>query len=103
MAQMLTIFYDRAKNIVRQYFEKASFLVLLKVVIVGLPSPKQALIFIYLQYKPFEHTLTKGEIARYEHNFSFFSTVFYTPFEKLSAILIQFEIVVCKFYQIGRV
>ena len=35
-------------------------------------------------------------------NFSFSHSVFY-PFGELSAIFVQFEIVVCKFFQIGRV
>ena len=35
-------------------------------------------------------------------NFSFSHIVFY-PFQKLSAIFIKFEIVVCKFFQFGRV
>ena len=30
------------------------------------PFPKQALVFTCLQYKPFENTLGKGEIARNE-------------------------------------
>ena len=35
-------------------------------------------------------------------NFSFSQSFFY-PFEELSVIFIKFEIVVCKFYQFGRV
>ena len=35
-------------------------------------------------------------------NFSFSNSVF-NPFEELSAILIKFEIVVCKLFQFGRV
>ena len=65
------------------------------------PFPKQALVFMYLQYKPFENTAGKGEIARHEQ-FLFFP-VFSTPFDELSAIFIKFPIVVCKLFQFGRV
>ena len=36
------------------------------------PIPKQALVFTCLQYKPFENSVGKGEIARHEqfHLFS---------------------------------
>ena len=57
------------------------------------PSPKQ--VFTCLQYKSFENKMGKGEISR---NFSF-STVF----RELSAIFIEFEIVLCKLFQFGRV
>ena len=50
---------------------------------------KQALVFTCLQYKSFENTVGKGDIARNEHN------VFY-PFGELSTIFIKFEIVICK-------
>ena len=46
--------------------------------------------FTYLQYKSFENTAGKGEIARNEQ-FLLFHSVFY-PFEELSTILIEFEI-----------
>ena len=52
-----------------------------------------------LQYKYFENTVGKGEIA---HNEQFlFPRVCYS-FGELSAIFIQFEIVVCKLFQFGR-
>ena len=51
-----------------------------------------------LQYKPFENTVGKGEIARNEQ-FLLFS-VFYLLGE-LPAIFIKFEIVVCKLFQFG--
>ena len=51
-----------------------------------------------LQYKFFENTVGKGETR----NFSFSLSVFY-PFGELSAIFIQFEIVICKHFQIWRV
>ena len=54
-----------------------------------------------LQYKSFENTVGKGEIARNEQ-FLLFPSVFY-PFGELSSISIQFEIVVCKPIQLGRV
>ena len=47
-------------------------------------------------------TLRKKEKLLVMSNFSFSHSVFY-PFEKLSAIFIQFEIVVCKLFQFGRV
>ena len=57
----------------------------------------QALIFIYLQ--SFENTVGKGEIACV-NNFSFFNSVFYS-FGELSAIFIEFKIVVCKLFEFG--
>ena len=45
-----------------------------------------------LQYTSFENTVVNGEIV---HNFY--------PFRKLSAIFINFEIVVCKLFQFGCV
>ena len=68
---------------------------------IGKPFPKQALVFTCLQYKPFENTVGKGEIA---HNKQFLNcqSVFYL-FRELSAIFIKFEIVVCKLSQFGRV
>ena len=57
------------------------------------PFPKQALVFMCLQYKSFENTVGKGEIARKEPH-----TVFY-PYRELSAILFKFEIVTCKLFQ----
>ena len=54
-----------------------------------------------LQYKSFENTVGKGEIA---HNVQFFlfHSVF-QPFGELSAIFIKFKIVVCKLFQFERV
>ena len=49
------------------------------------PFRKQALVFIYLQYKSFENTVGKGD------------------FGELSAISIELKIVVCKLFQFGRV
>ena len=46
-------------------------------------------------------TLWEKEKLLVMSNFSFSHSVFY-PFGKLSAILINFEIVVCKFFQFGR-
>ena len=53
--------------------------------------------FSCLQYKFFENTVGKGEIAGYKQ-FLLFPSVFYL-FEELSAIFIKFEIVVCKLFQ----
>ena len=46
-------------------------------------------------------TLWEKEKLLGKSNFSFSHSVFY-PFGKLSAILINFEIVVCKLFQFGR-
>ena len=61
--------------------------------------PKQALVFTCLQYKSFEITMGKGEIARNEQ-FLLFSQCFY-PFGDLSAFFIKLKIVVCKLFQFG--
>ena len=55
-----------------------------------------------LQYKSFENTMEKGEIACNEQFLLFPQCVFY-QFEELSSILIKFEIVVCNLFQFGRV
>ena len=68
-------------------------------VVEAYPFPKQALVFTCLQYKSFENTVGKGEIA---HNFSFSHSVFYW-LGKLSGIFKKFEIVVCKLFLFGRV
>ena len=62
----------------------------------SLPLPKQALVFMCLQYKSFKNTAGKGEIARN------FYTVFYS-FGELSAIFIKFEIVICELFRFGGV
>ena len=54
--------------------------------------PKQALVLTCLQYKSFEITVGKGEIAR--------NSVFY-PFGDLSAFFIKLKIVICKLFQFG--
>ena len=54
-----------------------------------------------LQYKSFENTVGKGEIARKEQ-FLLFPQFSYS-FEELCSIFIKFEIVVCKLSQFGRV
>ena len=56
------------------------------------PFPKQALVLTCLQYKSFENTVGKGEIAR----------VFY-PSGEIFIIFIEFETVVCKLFEFGRV
>ena len=66
------------------------------------PFPKQALVFTCLQYKSFENTVGKGEIARNEQ-FLLFPTVFSTHLDGLSAIFGKFEIVICLLFQFGRV
>ena len=47
-------------------------------------------------------TLQEKEKLLMMSNFSFFCSVFY-PLDELSAIFIQFDIVVCKLFQFGRV
>ena len=61
------------------------------------PFPEPALVFTCLQYKRFENTMGKGEIARNEQFLLF--PVFFYPFGKLSAIFIKFKIVVCKHFE----
>ena len=68
--------------------------------VVCLPFPKQALVFTCLQYKSFENTVGKGEIARNEQ-FLLFPHVFSTHLKKFLPFLIKFEIVVCKLFQYG--
>ena len=55
-----------------------------------------------LQYKSFENTVGKGDIARNKQFLLFPHSVFYS-FEELSASSINFEIVVWKLFQFGRV
>ena len=55
------------------------------------------MVFTCLQCKSFENTVEKEEIARNEQ-FLFFQQVFH-PFRELSAIFIEFEIVICKLFQ----
>ena len=73
---------------------------------------KPALVFTCQQYKSFQNTVGKEEIAcnycRKRRNCSLqaispFPTVFFYLFEKLSTILIRFKIVICKHFQFGRV
>ena len=54
-----------------------------------------------LQYKSFENTVGKEEIAQ-TSNFSSSHIVFY-PFVEISAIFIKLEIVVCELFQFGPV
>ena len=65
------------------------------------PFPKQALLFTCLHLVSFENTVGKGEIARNEQ-FLLSPSVFYT-FIGLSAVFIEFKIVVCNLFQFGRV
>ena len=53
------------------------------------------MVFICLQYKPFENTVGKGEIARNEQ-FLLFPQCFLPAWCFLPSIFIKFEIVVCK-------
>ena len=54
-----------------------------------------------LQFKSFENNAGKGEIAR-NKQFLFFYCAFY-PFGELTAIFINYKIVICKLFQFGRV
>ena len=58
-------------------------------------------VFTSLQYKSFENTVGKGETACNEQ-FLLFPQCF-LPVGELSAILTEFEIVVCKLFLLGRV
>ena len=57
---------------------------------------QQALVFTCLQYKSFENTVGKRAISP-------FPTVFSTHLDGLSAIFVEFEIVVCLRFQSVRV
>ena len=63
--------------------------------------PKQAL-FLHVCSARLLKTLWKKEKLLVTSNFSFSNSVFYSLVE-LSALFIQFEIVVCKLFQFGRV
>ena len=63
--------------------------------------PKQALDITCQQYKSFENTVGKGEIACYEQ-FLLFPQCFY-PFWTVFFHFIIFKIVVCQLFQFGRV
>ena len=65
------------------------------------PFPNKPWFLLVYNYKSFDNTVGKGEIARHEQ-FLIFRSVFY-PFGELSAVFIKFEIVVCKPFLFGRV
>ena len=67
----------------------------------NLPFPKEALVFMCLQFKFFENTLEKEKLLL-TNNFSFSHSVFY-PFGEVSIIFVEFEIVICKLFQLKRV
>ena len=67
----------------------------------GKPFTKQASVFRCLQYKSFENTVGKGEIARNEL-FLLFPQCF-LPVCKTFCHFNEFEIVVCKLFEFGRV
>ena len=56
-----------------------------------------------LQYKSFENTVGKGEIACKEQFLLFLQCFFFYLFGELSAFFDKFEIVLCKVFQFGRV
>ena len=64
------------------------------------PFPKQALVFLPVCSTSRLKTLYKKEKLLMTSNFSFSHSVF-CPFRKVSAMLIKFEIVVCKLFQFG--
>ena len=68
-----------------------------------LPSffPKQALVFMCLQYKSFENNVGKGEIARNEQFLLF--PVFSTLLETSLPFSSNLKIVVCKLFEFERV
>ena len=80
----------------------------------GLTLSQTIPVFMCLQYKSFENTLGKGEIARHEQfllfpqcfrheQFLLFPTVFSTCLPTLFAIFIKSKVVVCKLFQFGIV
>ena len=66
------------------------------------PFQNKPCFFTCLQYKSFENTVGKGEIARNEQ-FLLFPLCFLYPFKELSVIFIEVKIVVCKLFQLRRV
>ena len=66
------------------------------------PFPDKPWFFTSLQYKSFENTAGKGEIARNEQ-FLLFPQCFLYLFGELTAIFNKLEIVVCKLFQFRRV
>ena len=60
--------------------------------------PKQDLVFTCLQYKSFENTVGKGEIAINEQ-----FLLFPLRFPPIWRVVIKFGIVVCKLFQFGSV
>ena len=65
------------------------------------PFPKQALVYTCLQYKTFENTVEKGEIARNEQ--FLLSTSVFNPSGELWPIFIKFRVVVFKVFETGSV
>ena len=63
--------------------------------------PKLALVFMCLQWKSFENTVGKGEIACNKQFLLFPQCVI--PNWRISAIFIKFETVICRLFQFGRV
>ena len=63
--------------------------------------PKQALVFMCLQYKSFENIVGKGEIAHIQQFLLF--TWCFLPAWRNFTIFIKFKIVVCKLVQFGSV
>jgi hypothetical protein len=55
-----------------------------------------------LPYKPFENTLGKRR-NYFLQAISPYPTVFFNPFEGLSAIFIKFKTVICKLFQFGSI
>ena len=81
--------------------DKATVLSSDKVLRITQPFLKQALVFMYLENKSFETQLEKKKLLS-TSNFFFSNSVFY-PYEELPTILIKFQIVVCKLFQLWRV
>ena len=65
------------------------------------PSPKQALVFTCLQYKSFENSVEKGEIARKEQ-FLFFSTAFSTLSETFPPSSSYFKFLSANSFTLGK-
>ena len=60
------------------------------------------MVFTCLQYRSFENTVGKEEVAPVTSNFSFAHSVFYLS-EELSVIFIKFKIVVWKLFEFRRI
>ena len=94
---------ERSRNILRkgQRSWPQAFSIFLTLCQGAEPFPKQDLVFTGLQYKYFENTVRKGEIAHNEQ-FLLFPQSF-LPIWRTFCHFHRIQIIVCKLFQSGRV